>query len=203
MVDGRLSGEAGRAQRREWGRVVDRKAGNAVGRQGQSLLPAVRAYRRRPTRHPKVRRSRPLAFSEAPPQAKRYPMPRRPVLEFWFEFASTYSYLSALRIEAAAAAADVEVRWRPFLLGPIFAAQGWTTSPFNLYPGKGRYMWRDMEREAARLGLPATVPTRSRRTASSPPVSPSSALTRAGRRPSRRRSTCPNSPRATTSPTRP
>jgi len=80
-------------------------------------------------------------------------MPRRPVLEFWFEFASTYSYLSALRIEAEAAVAEVEVRWRPFLLGPIFAAQGWTTSPFNLYPGKGRYMWRDMEREAARLGL--------------------------------------------------
>jgi 2-hydroxychromene-2-carboxylate isomerase len=47
------------------------------------------------------------------------------------------------------------VRWRPFLLGPIFAAQGWTSSPFNLYPAKGRNMWRDVEREAARLGLPA------------------------------------------------
>jgi 2-hydroxychromene-2-carboxylate isomerase len=78
---------------------------------------------------------------------------RRPILEFWYEFASTYSYLSAMRVEDLAEAAGVAVRWRPFLLGPIFAAQGWTTSPFNLYPGKGRYMWRDMEREAARLGL--------------------------------------------------
>ena len=81
-------------------------------------------------------------------------MTRRSVLEFWYEFASTYSYLSAMRIEALAETAGVDVRWRPFLLGPIFSAQGWTTSPFNLYPAKGRYMWRDLEREAAGLGLP-------------------------------------------------
>lgn len=81
-------------------------------------------------------------------------MARQPAIEFWYEFASTYSYLAAMRIEAAAAEAGVAVRWRPFLLGPIFAAQGWTSSPFNLYPAKGRNMWRDVEREAARLGLP-------------------------------------------------
>ncbi len=81
-------------------------------------------------------------------------MARQPAIEFWYEFASTYSYLAASRIEAAAAEAGVLVRWRPFLLGPIFAAQGWTSSPFNLYPAKGRNMWRDVEREAARLGLP-------------------------------------------------
>jgi 2-hydroxychromene-2-carboxylate isomerase len=83
---------------------------------------------------------------------------RRPLLEFWYEFASTYSYLAAMRIEEAAEAAGVSLVWRPFLLGPIFAAQGWTTSPFNLYPDKGRYMWRDMEREAATLGLPFCRP---------------------------------------------
>lgn len=81
-------------------------------------------------------------------------MARRPTLEFWYEFASTYSYLSAMRIEALAESAGVELRWRPFLVGPIFAAQGWTSSPFNIYPAKGRAMWRDLEREAARLGLP-------------------------------------------------
>jgi 2-hydroxychromene-2-carboxylate isomerase len=81
-------------------------------------------------------------------------MHRRPVLEFWYEFASTYSYLAAMRIEAAAESAGVVLVWRPVLLGPIFKAQGWDNSPFNLYPAKGRYMWRDMEREAARLGLP-------------------------------------------------
>ncbi|GEP12092.1 2-hydroxychromene-2-carboxylate isomerase [Methylobacterium gnaphalii] len=81
-------------------------------------------------------------------------MARRPTLEFWYEFASTYSYLAVMRIEAQAEAAGVSLRWRPFLLGPIFAAQGWNNSPFNIYPAKGRNMWRDLDREAARLSLP-------------------------------------------------
>ncbi len=85
-------------------------------------------------------------------------MPSRPVLDFWYDFASTYSYLSAMRIEAVAQKAGVELRWRPFLLGPIFAAQGWTSSPFNLFPAKGRYMWRDMERRTRALGLPLKRP---------------------------------------------
>jgi 2-hydroxychromene-2-carboxylate isomerase len=76
-----------------------------------------------------------------------------PVLDFWFDFASTYSYLAAARIRPLAAEAKVEVRFRPFLLGPIFKAQGWDTSPFNLYDAKGRHMWRDMERLAAELML--------------------------------------------------
>jgi 2-hydroxychromene-2-carboxylate isomerase len=81
-------------------------------------------------------------------------MQRQPTLEFWYEFSSTYSYLSAMRIEAAAEQAGVALVWRPFLLGPVFKAQGWESSPFVQLPVKGRYMWRDMERETARLGLP-------------------------------------------------
>jgi 2-hydroxychromene-2-carboxylate isomerase len=81
-----------------------------------------------------------------------------PALEFWFEFASTYSYPAAMRIEALAARAGVPVAWRPFLLGPIFQAQGWRDSPFNLYPAKGRYMWRDLERLCAKHGLPYVRP---------------------------------------------
>lgn len=75
-------------------------------------------------------------------------------LDFFLEFASTYSYLAAMRIGRLAQAAGIKVRWRPFLLGPIFQAQGWNNSPFNLYPEKGRYMWRDLERLTAELGLP-------------------------------------------------
>jgi 2-hydroxychromene-2-carboxylate isomerase len=82
-----------------------------------------------------------------------------PPLEFWFEFASTYSYPAAMRIEALAARAGVALAWRPFLLGPIFQAQGWNDSPFNLYPAKGRYMWRDLERLCAKHGLPYARPT--------------------------------------------
>ncbi len=80
-------------------------------------------------------------------------------IEFWFEFASTYSYPAAMRIEPLDAARAVGVRWRPFLLGPIFAAQGWADSPFNLYPAKGRYMWRDLERVCAGLDLPLRRPS--------------------------------------------
>ena len=83
-----------------------------------------------------------------------------PNLEFWFEFGSTYSYLSAARIETAAASAGVPVRWEPFLLGPIFAKQGWDDSPFNVYPAKGRYMWRDMERLCSKHGIPFAKPSR-------------------------------------------
>lgn len=80
-------------------------------------------------------------------------------LTFWYDFASTYSYLTAMRVEAMAAARGVRVAWRPFLLGPIFVSQGWTTSPFNVYPAKGRYMVRDMQRIAAARGLGFAMPS--------------------------------------------
>ncbi|MFZ4121012.1 MAG: 2-hydroxychromene-2-carboxylate isomerase [Caulobacterales bacterium] len=81
-----------------------------------------------------------------------------PVIDFWFEFASTYSYPAAMRTEALAARRGVAVHWRPFLLGPIFAGQGLKESPFNLYPVKGAYMWRDVERICASLDLPFRKP---------------------------------------------
>jgi 2-hydroxychromene-2-carboxylate isomerase len=80
-------------------------------------------------------------------------------LQFWFEFASTYSYVAALRLERVAGTAGVTVDWKPFLLGPIFRGQGWSDSPFNVYPVKGRYMWRDMERLCAAEGLPLKRPS--------------------------------------------
>jgi len=86
-------------------------------------------------------------------------MTDRPALDFWFEFASTYSYPAAMRIAPLAKAAGVNVRWRPFLLGPIFKAQGWDNSPFNIFPAKGRYMWRDLERICGALELPFAQPS--------------------------------------------
>jgi len=80
-------------------------------------------------------------------------------IDFWFEFASTYSYPAAMRIESLAAERGVGVSWRAFLLGPIFREQGWDDSPFNVYPAKGRYMWRDLERICAAGDIPFRRPT--------------------------------------------
>lgn len=79
-------------------------------------------------------------------------------LEFWFEFASTYSYPAAMRVERLAEAAGVDLVWRPFLLGPLLFKQGLTDSPFNVYEQKGRYMWRDMARVCEEEGLPLRRP---------------------------------------------
>jgi 2-hydroxychromene-2-carboxylate isomerase len=84
--------------------------------------------------------------------------PSAGTVHFWFEFASTYSYLSASRLENIGNAAGINIVWEPFLLGPLFKHQGWTDSPFNLYPQKGRYMWRDMERLCEGYGLPFKRP---------------------------------------------
>jgi 2-hydroxychromene-2-carboxylate isomerase len=82
-------------------------------------------------------------------------------LQFWFEFASTYSYPAAMRIEKAAAGRGVAIEWRPFLLGPLFhAQQGLKDSPFNVVPVKGSYMWRDVERLCEKHGLPFRRPQR-------------------------------------------
>jgi 2-hydroxychromene-2-carboxylate isomerase len=80
-------------------------------------------------------------------------------LTFWFEFASTYSYPAAMRIEALAAQRGVKVAWRAFLLGPSFRDQGWNDSPFNIYPAKGRYMWRDLDRICTAHGIPMRRPS--------------------------------------------
>lgn len=80
-------------------------------------------------------------------------------LEFWFDFASTYSYIAAMQIEQKCRDAGVPLLWKPFLLGPVFALQGWNDSHFNLNPRRGNYMWRDLERLSAKHGLPWRRPS--------------------------------------------
>jgi len=81
-------------------------------------------------------------------------------LEFWFDFASPYSYLSVMRIEAAASQHGINLRWQPFLLGPIFEDFGWPTSPFVMQVQKGEYVWKDLQRQCLKLGLPWRRPSR-------------------------------------------
>jgi 2-hydroxychromene-2-carboxylate isomerase len=82
-----------------------------------------------------------------------------PELAFWFDFASTYSYIAAMRIGAICEREHVILRWVPFLLGPIFQLQGWNDSPFNINTRRGDYMWIDVARLAAKYDLPWVRPT--------------------------------------------
>lgn len=77
--------------------------------------------------------------------------PAAPTLDFYFFIGSIYSYLSVMTVDAEAAAAGIAVRWRPFNLRAILAGQG---PPPARNPVKMRYSWRDLERRAARAGIP-------------------------------------------------
>lgn len=102
--------------------------------------------------------SAPCANSSARGLPRRLELQAALRADFWYEFASSYSYPAAMRVEALAVERGVALNWRPFLLGPIFASRGMTDSPFNLNPAKGRYMWRDLKRICARHGLPLQRP---------------------------------------------
>ncbi len=82
-----------------------------------------------------------------------------PHIEYWFDFASPYSYPSTLRIEALARQRGVKVIWRPLLLGPVFRAAGWAGSPFMEQPVKLAWIWTDLERLCARHALPWRKPS--------------------------------------------
>jgi 2-hydroxychromene-2-carboxylate isomerase len=82
-----------------------------------------------------------------------------PFIEMWFDFASPYSFLAVERIEPIAAAAGVQVVYRPFLLGPIFKARGWDDSPFRIFADKGEYMMREVARLAEKYEVRYRRPT--------------------------------------------
>ena len=73
-------------------------------------------------------------------------------LEFFFFYGSIHSYLSVMRIEAAAARTGVTVRWRPFNLREILIEQN--NTGFTKNEVKMNYVWHDVERRATRHGIP-------------------------------------------------
>ncbi|MBS1176887.1 MAG: DsbA oxidoreductase [Proteobacteria bacterium] len=76
---------------------------------------------------------------------------RRPI-EFFYFIGSTYSYLSVTRAEALAARQGIELTWRPFSVRTLMREQN--NVPFATQPVKMSYMWRDLERRAAKFGVP-------------------------------------------------
>ena len=76
-------------------------------------------------------------------------------LEFFFDYASPYSYLACQQVEAVAQRTGAELRWRPFLLGAVFKATG-NKTPTQV-PQKGVYIAKDLQDWLRYLGLPALV----------------------------------------------
>lgn len=89
-------------------------------------------------------------------EPKRESLVTDPSIDFWFTMGSTYTFLTVMRIEPAARDAGVSVRWRPFR--NVGALTGATQLPFLEGTAKMRYMWRDIERRAAKFGLPLRLP---------------------------------------------
>jgi 2-hydroxychromene-2-carboxylate isomerase len=74
------------------------------------------------------------------------------VLDFYFDFASGYSYFAARRIEWLAAANGATVRWHPVLLPALTQVTGVLPSP--VVPVKWKYVTRDMQRTAQEEAIP-------------------------------------------------
>ena len=77
-------------------------------------------------------------------------------IDFWFSVGSTYTYLTVSRLERFAKAEGVSFNWRPFSVRALMQEQN--NIPFATKPIKMGYMWRDIERRAARHGLKVKVP---------------------------------------------
>lgn len=79
-----------------------------------------------------------------------------PGIDLWFSCGSTYTYLAVMSLSDAEARHGVRFRLRPFNLGVLFNEMGRWPFPEGL--PKTRYMWRDIERRAMTMGLPARLP---------------------------------------------
>lgn len=77
-------------------------------------------------------------------------------IDFWLTMGSTYTYLSVARVDSVAKAAGISVRWR--LFHSVTSLSGAKQPPFQEGTAKARYMWRDIERRAAKYGLPIRLP---------------------------------------------
>jgi 2-hydroxychromene-2-carboxylate isomerase len=78
-------------------------------------------------------------------------------IEFWVEYASTYSYLAVTRLGKLADAKGVQIDWQPFWLYPVRQAQE-LPMPFPEGSARAKYMWRDLERRAKSLNVPYRRP---------------------------------------------
>jgi 2-hydroxychromene-2-carboxylate isomerase len=76
-------------------------------------------------------------------------------LEFFFDFASPYSYLASTQVERICERTGARLEWRPVLLGAIFKATG-NVSPLT-NPVKAMYLMKDVVDWCKHYGIPPLV----------------------------------------------
>ena len=80
-------------------------------------------------------------------------------LELFFDYTCPFAYLGVSQAPALAARLGVEIAYRPILLGGVFRARGTPQKLFDtLGPAKAANNTNDMQRWAARYGLPLRMP---------------------------------------------
>lgn len=77
-------------------------------------------------------------------------------IEFFFDVVSPYSYIASEQIEALANSCQVELQWRPFLLGGVFKETG--NQPPGMLPSRGKYLLKDLKRKSKFFQIPFTMP---------------------------------------------
>lgn len=77
-------------------------------------------------------------------------------IDFWYSIGSTYSYLTVMRLAEVERETGITFRWRPFNVRYVMSSHD--NVPFKGKPVKAMYMWRDIERRAARYGLSPNCP---------------------------------------------
>ncbi|WP_119421356.1 DsbA family protein [Desertibaculum subflavum] len=78
------------------------------------------------------------------------PRPAPPVIEFFFDVGSPWTYFCALQLPEVARRAGANLVWRPFLLGGVFKLTG--NPPPVIVPPKRQWQSLDLERTAQRIG---------------------------------------------------
>ncbi len=79
-------------------------------------------------------------------------------IDFYFEFSSPYGYIASQLADGLGQRTGRKLRWRPFLLGPVFKATG--QAPLVDIPLKGEYSKRDFVRSAGFHGVPYKPPSK-------------------------------------------
>lgn len=84
-------------------------------------------------------------------------MSGKPAIDYYFEFSSPYSYLAASQLDWVFQQTGAEINIKPMVLGAVFKEQG-NAMPASV-PAKGKYMFTDLKRWAARYQMPFRWPS--------------------------------------------